>query len=90
MDKPNSPPDRPTLPPIRDLFRGMFIESKIYALNITVFAEELARAYRSDSPSLALSNLQVDDGEEGSISLFHLSSNMAQNLHVCNHLMISI
>lgn len=64
--------DRPTLPPIRDLFRGMYLiilpALPILILPLSI-SEELSQSPRppqalTNSPSFSFSRLSVSDDEE--------------------------
>ncbi|KAF8650411.1 hypothetical protein AX16_005218 [Volvariella volvacea WC 439] len=61
MDKRQRQSDRPTLPPIRDLFRGL-LASRAISSSLTKLADELSRTTTvQESPSLTIARLRMED-----------------------------
>ena len=63
--------DRPTLPPIRDLFRGEYLVVIHFVSLTRIFSEELSQSPRppypsTNSPSFSFARLSFDDDEEAS------------------------
>lgn len=71
--------ERPTLPPIRDLFHGQSGRPQLFHSLTVIALEELSHSPRTlhESPALTLARLSVSDNDDIPPRLHNLSSSRA-------------